>query len=192
MSVSTPSESSTAADRGRWFSDQIHPHDSSLKAYVRTAFPHLRDVDDVVQESYLRLWKARAAHPIRFGKSFLFIVARNIALNLLQRQRVSPLLPVTELAALPVEDEKTDVAEAACTREEIALLADGIESLPSRCREIFILRRIKGVSQKEIAARLGISEQTVQVQVQRGVKRCGEFLRRRGVKRDFSDDAPCD
>lgn len=101
----------------------------------------------------------------------------------MQRQRISPVIPVADLAILPVIDHNADVHESACSREEIASLADGIEALPSRCREIFILRRIQGVPQKEIAARLGISEQTVQVQVQRGVKRCAEFLRRRGVKR---------
>ncbi len=182
MSNPTTSHPPESANLGHWFSENIHPHDSSLKAYVRTSFPHLRDVDDVVQESYLRLLKARVAHPIQFGKAFLFTVARNVALNLLQRQRISPILPIADLAALPVIDDNADVAETACTREEISLLADGIEALPARCREIFILRRIKGVPQKEIAARLGISEQTVQVQVQRGVKHCAEFLRRRGVK----------
>ena len=189
MSNPSTSPSSDVADPGRWFSEHVHSHDSSLKAYVRTSFPHLRDVDDVVQESYLRLWRARAAHPIQFGKAFLFTVARNVALNLLQRQRICPVLPVADLASLSVIDDKADVSEAACTREEISLLADGIEALPARCREVFILRRIKGVSQKEIASRLGISEQTVQVQVQRGVKHCAEFLRRRGVRRDIPHGA---
>lgn len=183
MSTPTTSQPPEATNLGDWFSENIHPHDSSLKAYVRTSFPHLRDVDDVLQESYLRLLKARAAHPIQSGKAFLFTVARNVALNLLQRQRISPISAVADLSSLPVMDDNADVSEAACTREEIALLADGIERLPTRCREIFILRRIQGVPQKEIASRLGISEQTVQVQVQRGVKHCAEFLRRRRVTR---------
>jgi len=184
LSLPSTSQSSDVADHGRWFTENVHPHDSSLKAYVRNSFPHLRDVDDVVQESYLRLLKARASYPILSGKAFLFTVARNVALNLLQRQKISPILPVSDLATVTVIDDKADVPEAACTREELALLADGIETLPPRCREIFVLRRIKGVSQKEIARLLGISEQTVQVQVQRGVKQCAEFLRHRGVRRE--------
>ena len=177
------SEPTHAAEHLRWFSEQVQPHDGQLKAYLRGAFPKVRDVDDVVQESYLRIWKASAVQPIRSAKAFLFRIARNVALNLLEHERVSPLHAVADLAALPVIEDGPDAAAAACTREEILLLADGIEALPARCREIFILRRIKGVPQKEIAARLGISEQTVQVQVQRGVKRCAEFLRRHGVER---------
>ncbi|PHX85576.1 MAG: hypothetical protein CK538_06220, partial [Opitutia bacterium] len=50
------------------------------------------------------------------------------------------------------------------------------------CREILILRKLRGVPQKAIAAQLGLSEQTVQVQVSRGVRRCEEFLRAHGVQ----------
>ncbi|MFM9956267.1 MAG: RNA polymerase sigma factor [Opitutaceae bacterium] len=57
-----------------------------------------------------------------------------------------------------------------------------IDSLPARCREILILRKLRGVPQKAIAAQLGLSEQTVQVQVSRGVRRCEEFLRAHGVQ----------
>ncbi|MDP3070011.1 MAG: RNA polymerase sigma factor [Opitutaceae bacterium] len=182
-----PPQLSPSVDQSRWFAEEVHPHDASLKSYLRGAFPTVGDIDDVVQESYLRIWKARAAQPIQFAKAFLFKVARNVAINVLQHERVSPIYAVADLASLPVIEDRPSAAEAACTREEILLLADGIEALPARCREIFILRRIKAVSQREIAARLGISEQTVQVQVQRGVKRCEEFLRRRGVERSQTD-----
>lgn len=176
-------------EQSQWFLENIHAHEVSLKSYVRSSFPHIRDVDDIIQESYFRLLKARAAHPIHFAKAFLFTIARNVAINLLQRQQNSPLIPVADLTAISVIDDKADVPEATCTKEEIALLADGIEALPARCREVFILRRIQGIPQKEIARRLGISEQTVQVQVQRGVKHCAEFLRRCGVRGAISDGA---
>lgn len=178
-----PAETS-AVNHERWFADEIHAHDASLKAYLRGAFPRVRDVDDVAQESYLRVWRTRGREPIRIAKAFLFRVARNVALNLLERERAAPINAVADLDALPVMENGPNAAEIACTREEILLLTDGIESLPERCREVFILRQLQGVPQKEIAARLGISEQTVQVQVQRGAKRCAAFLRHRGVNKD--------
>jgi RNA polymerase sigma-70 factor (ECF subfamily) len=89
--------------------------------------------------------------------------------------------PVTDLSVLPVIEDRPGVADAACTREEITLLADAIDSLPARCREILILRKIRGVPQKAIAAQLGLSEQTVQVQVCRGVKRVAEYLHKHGI-----------
>ena len=100
-----------------------------------------------------------------------------------RRNKISPIEHVTDLAALPViDDGRPGPAEAACKREEIVLLAAAIDSLPARCREILILRKLRGVPQKAIAAQLGLSEQTVQVQVSRGVRRCEAFLRAHGVQ----------
>jgi len=111
----------------------------------------------------------------------LFHIARHVAVDLIRHDRASPIKGVTDLADLRVLDTSPDAAEVACTREEIALLADAIDALPARCREIFILRKIKRVPQKEIARHLGLSEQTVQVQVSRGMKRCEKFLARRDL-----------
>lgn len=151
-----------------------------LKAYLRGSFPSIRDVDDIAQESYLRVWRARATQSIRSAKGFLFQIARHVATDVLRRDLVSPIKGVTDLAALSVFDGKPDAAEVACSREEIALLADAIDALPARCRQVFILRKIQRIPQKEIAGRLGISEQTVQVLVLRGMKRCEKFFACRG------------
>lgn len=168
---------------GRWFAEDVYPHDSSLRYYLRGSFPSVRDVDDVVQESYLRIWKARAAQPIQSVKAFLFTIARHVALDLLRRDRISPVdrLYVMDSAASHVMDNRPGVVETACAREEIALLAKAIDALPACCREIIILRKLSGMPQKEIATRLGIAEPTVQVQVARGMKKCDQYLREHGV-----------
>lgn len=175
------SDSSTAASDARWFVEEVHPHDAQLKAYLRNSFPAVRDVEDVVQESYLRIWKSRAAQPIHSAKAFLFTVARHVALNLVDRQRSSPVSGVGDLAALPVLEDRPGVAEAAATNDKVRLLVQALATLPPRCREITVLRKLKGVSQKDVAARLGVAEKTVEEQVARGVKRCERFLRRHGI-----------
>jgi RNA polymerase sigma factor (sigma-70 family) len=174
---------SDSNEKTRWFVQEVHAHDSSLRAYLRGMFPKVRDVDDVVQESYVRVWKAQAATPIRSGRGFLFRVARHLALDWLRHEKASPIEEVTDLAALSVSEERRDVGESASVQEETSLLLEAIDQLPSRCREILILRKLKGVPQKEIAARLGISEMTVQVQIGRGLRKCEQYLRRNGVSR---------
>lgn len=166
-----------------WFASEVQPHEPILRSYLHGTFPAVRDVDDLVQESFLRIWKSRATSPIRSAKAFLFQVARHLAVDLLRRNTISPIGGVTDLATLTVLDERPDAAEVAFCREELVLLAQAIQALPSRCGEIVVLRKIKCLPQKEIAKMLGISEQTVQVQVLRGVKRIEEFLRRHGVER---------
>lgn len=171
-----------------WFTSEIHPHESSLRNYLQGNFPSVRDLDDVVQESYLRIWKARTLRPIESAKAFLFKVARHVAIDILRHRQVSPIIAVPDLSALPVIEDRANAAEAACSHEEIVLLAQALNSLPARCREIIILRKFQSMPQKEVAARLGISELTVQEQVYRGVKRCEKFLVKRGMISPWSHD----
>ncbi len=70
----------------------------------------------------------------------------------------------------------------------LRFVADAIEALPSRCRQVVILRKLKGVPQKEVATRLGLSEKTVEAQLARGLARLEEFLRRRGVNGWYADE----
>ena len=181
MSTPSTSESSPVTDQTRWFTEVVHPHDAQLKSYLRRSFPSVRDVEDVVQESYVRLWKRNLAQPIVSAKGFLFQVARRLALNTVRHDRASPIDErVTEREASGVLEEK-DLREEVCTRHEVLLLLDAIETLPCRCREIVLLRKIEGLSQKQIAEKLGLSEQTVQVQACRGLKRLQQVLRERGL-----------
>jgi RNA polymerase sigma-70 factor (ECF subfamily) len=185
-SYSTPC--ATAADDAAWFASEVHRHDSQLKSYLRGSFPEMRDVDDVVQESYLRVWRARAGQPIRSVRAFLFTVARRLALDALRHRRGAPVVSVPDLTAVPVIAEGATAAEAACTGEEIALLAEALEALPPRCREIIILRKFQHRPQKDVSRMLGISEATVQEQVYRGLRRMERILFRRGVIRPWQHE----
>jgi RNA polymerase sigma factor (sigma-70 family) len=163
-------------EQSRWFTDEVTPHAGALRAYLRDAYPAVRDIDDVVQESLLRVWRAQLVRPVRSAKSFLFQVARHLAVDFIRHERASPIVPVADLAALPVLDERPGAVEAAFTRDDLALLARALHRLPPRCRQIMILRKIDGLPQKEIAARLGLSEFTVQVQIVAGLRRLREFF----------------
>ncbi len=165
----------------RWFAAEVQPHEGALRGYLRSSFPSVRDVDDVVQESFLRIWRARAAQPIQSAKAFLFQVARRLAVDTVRRDRLDFVGDVREFAGSSVYEEAPCAAEAASTLERVRLLTDAVEALPARCRQVFVMRKLHGLSQRETAARLGLSERTVEVQVARGMKRCGEYLRQRGV-----------
>lgn len=152
-----------------------------LRAYLRKKFPNLSDVDDVVQESYLRLLRARVGGSLRSARGFLFTAARNTALDVFRRRRTAAVEDIVEIDQLPVLEDRDGVVETVSREQELDLLAEAIESLPPRCRQVLKLRKIYGLSHKEIAARLGISERTVNVQVGQGVRRCAEYLQARGM-----------
>jgi RNA polymerase sigma-70 factor (ECF subfamily) len=172
----------------QWFTENVHAHESHLRSYLRSSFPRMGDVDDVVQESYLRVWKAKAAQPILSARAFLFKVARHLALDLVRRKQRSPVQAVGDLDGLFVLEEEPDVAERCSFQEKIDLLAEAIALLPDRRREVVILCKLRRLPQKDVSARLGISERTVENQLFRGIKQCRRFLAARGVTTLFADE----
>lgn len=168
-------------DPSRWFSEEVQPHEGSLRAYLGRTLESRADVDDVVQDSFLKVWRSRAEGIVRSPKAFLFTVARNAALDLRRRRAVLNAQPITETAPMAVLEDSPGVVDLVSRRQELALLAEAIRALPERCQQVFLLRKIQGLSQREIAARLGITENTVETLVGKGARRCADYLRERGV-----------
>jgi RNA polymerase sigma factor (sigma-70 family) len=172
---------STDCAYARWFEQEVEPHGSSLKSYLQGSFPAVRDVDDVVQESFLRLWKVRAAQPILSARALLFTVGRRLALDLVRRQRISPIRVIGGSTELDRLDERSEFPPVVDVDERVLQLGRAIAALPARCREIIVLHKLKGLPQREVALQLGLCEKTVENQVSRGVRLCEKYLQRRGI-----------
>ena len=172
--------SSQNSDSARWFAEEVLPHEAALRAWLRARFPVVTDADDLVQETYARLMQAHATGPIACPRAFLFVTARNLALNHLRHQRIERPEGAAEIDALSVADERVGIPEALAHAEDFQILIRAIESLPERCRQVVTLRKIYGLSQKEAAERLGISEHTVEAQGSIGLQKCIEYFRRHG------------
>lgn len=184
MNTPRPDPSPTLDETtARWFAEEVEPHEFRLRAWLAGRFPQLKDHDDVVQDTYVRLFRARKEGGIRSVRGFLFTAASNAARDIFRRERVHVVGRVGDLAELPIAEEKPDAAESAAASQELEVLGEAIRTLPERCRQVFTLRKIYGLSQREVAERLGISENTVEVQMGRGARRCAEFLRARGITR---------
>jgi RNA polymerase sigma-70 factor (ECF subfamily) len=134
-----------------------------------------------MQDTYTRILKVRENAEVRSGKALLFAVARNAVRDLIRRRSVARLESVTEVTDSPVLQDETDVVEFVSRQQELALLQEAFHALPPRCREVLLLRKITGLSQREIAARLGITENTVETLVAKGVRRCRDYLRGLGL-----------
>lgn len=171
-------------ETSRWFAEEVQPHEPELRAYLRAKFSTHLDIDDLVQETYTRLLQAREHTPLRSAKAYLFTTARNAAYDFFRRRKIVSIEGIAEIELLPVFDDRPGVAEAACHDQELQLLAEAIQALPERCRRVLTLRKLHGLSHREIATRLGIAENTVNAQVAIGVLRLRDYLRARGLNQE--------
>ena len=150
-----------------------------LRAWLTSRFPDCVEIDDIIQEAYAHVLAARAhGRELRSPKAFLFATARNRAIDLFRKHASNRTEAMAEMDDLAVLDDAYGIPEAVARNEELELLTQAIQSLPTRCRQVLTLRRLYGFSQQEIARRLGISENTVEHQVTIGVRKCTEFLSR--------------
>lgn len=166
-------------ETARWLAQHVQPHEPMLRAWLQSRFPQLGEVDDVVQEAYSRVLAARGRTEVRQPKAFFFATARNLALDHFRRRQIARVEPLGGIDELSVIDEGENVAETVARNQEIELMTEAIQSLPDRCRQVMTLRNVYGLSQKAVAAQLGISVRTVDAQVTIGIRRCTEFVRRR-------------
>lgn len=179
-----------ATDNSQWFIDEVQPHEAALRAYLRGRFPAFGDVDDLIQETYARLLRSKVAGRLGEVRPYLFVTARNAALDLARHHQVAATDSSENIEQLPAVEHGASAAEIVSYDQEVAILHEAIAALPPRCREILILRRFHGYSHERIARQLNIAAKTVDAQLCIAVFRCRQFLLLRGVTRDCLSVVP--
>ena len=165
-------------EQARWFQENLQPHRDSLKAWLQGRFQEHADLDDIIQESVLRVLRMREEGEIRSPKALLYTTARNLALDNAKNFRVSRTDPLGENEDWIVSDDAMLANNQAVRNEELEIMTRAIQSLPTRCRQIFTLRKVYGMRQKEVARELGISEKTVAAQIAIGMSKCTSYVAR--------------
>ena len=152
--------------------------EGALRACLYRYTHNKSDVEELLQETYARLITAGASDDpeVRSVRAFSLTIARNVAFDHLRHQQSVPIELVADLETLNVRDEAGQLDEIVNSHQELALLVEAIQELPDRCRQVFTLRKVYGYSQREIAARLAISENTVEQHLSRAARRCAQAL----------------
>jgi RNA polymerase sigma factor (sigma-70 family) len=155
-----------------------------LRAYLFRFVRNPADVDELLQDTYAKLLVASARGEVRSVRALALTIARNVALDWLRHRDVVPIELVSDLAALDVLDERAQVEDIVNAHQELTLLSEVMADLPRRVRQAFTMRRVYGLSQREIAQRMGIGEKTVEQLLARAVRRCADALFAREVAAD--------
>lgn len=133
------------------------------------------DVEDIVQETYIRVCRVIVAHEIRHPRSYLYQTARNLAFDSIKRADNALGVSWTEDADYSATNSNTviDTIESTANFERFC---ESVEQLPPQARRVFVLKKVYGFTQREIAAELSISESTVEKHVALGSRRCSENM----------------
>ena len=140
------------------------------------------DVDDIVQETYERLSTAASVDDIHNPRSYMFQVARSVILSHIRRSRVVVMHSFAQVDGDDFIDDEADPEVIAIDRDELFRLGRAIAELPRRMREVFVMRRIEGLSQRQVAKRLGLSESTVEKHMGSSFHRLAEMFGRGGKR----------
>jgi len=140
--------------------------------------PH--EVEDIVQETYVRLCHVGKADSIQHAKSYLYRTVHNLALDHVKRaeNRLRNNHEDGEDGAIDDYGSEVDETfEQVATGEEFDQFCEAVRLLPVQARRVFVLKKVYGYSQREIAAELGLAESTVEKHVALAMRRCAEHMK---------------
>lgn len=163
-------------DSEDWFEADLKPHEPMMRAWLRARLFSHEDVDDIIQETFMRVLTTKTKEEIEYPKAFLFSMIRNISYSRLRRKYASKQVYLADMEGQEFPDEHPSVEESLVQNEKMELLSRAIQSLPKRCRQVVTLRKIYGMSNIDIARNLGISINTVETQGGIGIKKLRVFL----------------
>jgi RNA polymerase sigma factor (sigma-70 family) len=153
-----------------WVGSHVLPHEAAVRAWLKRWTGRDQDIDDVIQEAYCRLAAMEDVTHVGNGRAYLFQTTRNIVLEQVRRSKIVRIDNVTDMAGLSIVDEAPPVDRIVSGARELQRVAELIEGLPAKCRRVFVLRRIHGVSQREIARMLGVTQAAVEKHAARALK----------------------
>jgi RNA polymerase sigma-70 factor (ECF subfamily) len=157
-------------DLSAWFVEQVLPLEGVLERYLRRNWRDAGEIADLRQEVYARVYDGCAQRRPESAQAFVLSTARNLLIDRARRAQIVSIEAFADMDTLaPTIDELSPERHLAA-RSELRLLQLALNLLPARCREVVELRKIEGLSQREVASRMGITEDTVERQVSKGVR----------------------
>lgn len=150
----------------------------NYKPLCRYCFQFVKDKDtteEVVQEFFVRLWEQREGIAIQKSlMAYLYVSVKNTALNYLQKKNTRLGY---EQAYVDMNLKKEGDENKLSSEEIQALVQQGLESLPEKCRLVFHLSRYEGLTNEEIANYLNLSYKTVENQMTKAFHKLRESLK---------------
>ena len=154
-----------------------------LKKFLGRFLSERQDIEDVVQETYLRAYNAEQQNSasgatIDYPKAFLFKIAKNLALTELSKKsrHITDYIEDIELSLLSEQGATTE--EELEAREHINIICEAVTTMPERRQKVYLMRKVHGASHREIADTLGISISAVEKHLLKAMLACRDYTRK--------------
>jgi RNA polymerase sigma factor (sigma-70 family) len=174
------------ADVVEWVTTNFLPFEAELRVMLRRVCSGPAEIDDVVQEVYYKVLVLPSLDHVREPRAFLVRMAKNIVTDRLRRDAIVRIDAMANIDELDIEDGAPSPERIAMARAELKWVIGLIARLPDRCRDVFRARRIHGMSQRETAQSLNITEGIVEQETMKGMELISDMIARIGAQ----DDAP--
>lgn len=154
------------------FDELLRTQRDRVYSYALYVLQNREDAEDVVQESFIRVWEHCAAQENRARVAFLNRTAHNLCIDTIRRRRRARLRIVDsaagEVAAIAVPRTVADDPELKLLNEDRRrVLLDALAALPAEDRSFVVLHYFQGLTFREIAETCGGQTSTVKVRVHR-------------------------
>lgn len=159
-----------------WFVREVLPLESELMQFLHHNWRNKSDIPDLRQDIYERVCEAALREIPDQPRAFLFRTARNLIIDRVRHEQIVPIEAVTDLESLNVALEAPGPERHAIGRSELMRVQAALDRLPPRCREAVTLGRLHGLSGREIARRMGISEAAVSMHLDNGIRALADIL----------------
>lgn len=158
------------ADLDAWFVREVLPLEAALTQYIRHNWRDGANVADLLQDIYLRVFEAAGKEFPKSTRPFVFAIAHNLLVDRVRREKVVPLEAVENLDSLGIAADIPGPEAHVAAREELRKVQAALNRLPTRAREAFTLYHVEGLTVREIAQRMSISERAVTWHLNEGLR----------------------
>ncbi|MDR3526345.1 MAG: sigma-70 family RNA polymerase sigma factor [Rhizomicrobium sp.] len=149
-------------ERTKWIEQNIMPHELQIRAWLSRNRVQNLDVDDIIQEMYARIASQTNLEEIRIPIRYAMQVAYSILVSHVRRMKSVTITSRADLDELGLPSLEASPEDELAQRDELREVEEALATLPERTRAILLLRRVDGLSLRETAERLAISEKTIQ------------------------------
>ena len=165
-------------DRSRTITEAFLKHETFLKRFISRLLPRPQDIKDVVQDTYLKAFTAEKKQTIQQPKAFLFRVAKNAALTQLTKKSRQVISYVEDYDGLEIINDEVTVENRVLAQEKLGMFCQSALEMPPRCRRVFLMAKVYGMSHREISAEVGIGISAVEKHVAKGLEICHSYMQR--------------